>query len=323
MRTVSFRLADFQKAVIPLGFVGENEHTRVLIDAKKMFDEYPTAVASLTVLPPAGEAYPAVVTRDGDIVVWDIVDSDLIYDGTGEIQLSFSVNDVIAKSYICRIKINRSLVPTDYIPSPIDDWLTRANAALAEIPETIDEALQEAKDSGEFDGQDGAPGADGADGFSPTVSVTEITGGHQLTVTDAEGDHTFSVMDGADGAAGQDGQDGQDGFSPRATVTKSGSTATITITDATGTTTQTISDGATGPQGPQGPKGDTGEVSQAEFDDLAEDVSDLKKEITTLNGNWDDVLELLADVKEALENDDPDAAINLIDTFLIDHGHLA
>lgn len=50
-------------------------------------------------------------------------------------------------------------------------------------------------------GQNGQDGADGADGVSPTVTIGTITGGHSVTITDA--DHptgqTFNVMDGEDG----------------------------------------------------------------------------------------------------------------------------
>ncbi len=48
----------------------------------------------------------------------------------------------------------------------------------------------------------GADGSDGEDGFSPTVTVTAITGGHRVTITDANGAHTFDVMDGEDGQGG-------------------------------------------------------------------------------------------------------------------------
>ena len=34
------------------------------------------------------------------------------------------------------------------------------------------------------------------DGFSPTVDVTPISGGHKVTITDKEGQHSFDVMDG-------------------------------------------------------------------------------------------------------------------------------
>lgn len=76
-------------------------------------------------------------------------------------------------------------------------------------------------------------GEDGADGVSPSVSVTTITGGHKVTITDAEGSHAFNVMDGEKGEQGEpgqdgakgdkgdpgdDGADGEDGFSPIITV---------------------------------------------------------------------------------------------------------
>lgn len=62
--------------------------------------------------------------------------------------------------------------------------------------------LDGAKGNPGQDGQDGAPGADGEDGYSPTVSVEEITGGHRVTITDAEGSHAFDVMDGQGGGEG-------------------------------------------------------------------------------------------------------------------------
>lgn len=57
-------------------------------------------------------------------------------------------------------------------------------------------------------GPQGAAGADGEagqDGFSPTVAVTAITGGHQVSITDAAGTKSFSVLDGEDGQDGADG----------------------------------------------------------------------------------------------------------------------
>ena len=47
----------------------------------------------------------------------------------------------------------------------------------------------------------GADGEDGADGISPTVTVTDITGGHRVKISDINGNHTFDVMDGVDGNA--------------------------------------------------------------------------------------------------------------------------
>lgn len=47
--------------------------------------------------------------------------------------------------------------------------------------------------NGEFNGKDGA---DGKDGVSPTIKITDITGGHRVSITDAVGTKSFDVMDG-------------------------------------------------------------------------------------------------------------------------------
>ena len=50
----------------------------------------------------------------------------------------------------------------------------------------------------------GAAGQDGADGVSPEVTIATITGGHTVTITDADhpSGQSFNVMDGQDGSAG-------------------------------------------------------------------------------------------------------------------------
>ena len=101
----------------------------------------------------------------------------------------------------------------------------------AVISEEVTAALREAKKNGDFNG------ANGADGVSPTVSVSAITGGKRITITDKNGTKTADVMDG---------QDGTDGFSPSVNVSKSGKVTTITIADKNGSRTATINDGADG-----------------------------------------------------------------------------
>lgn len=56
-------------------------------------------------------------------------------------------------------------------------------------------------------------GDTGDDGFSPVVTVTTITGGHEVSIEDANSTQTFDVMDGQEGAPGvgvpSGGTDGQ------------------------------------------------------------------------------------------------------------------
>ena len=89
----------------------------------------------------------------------------------------------------------------------------------------------------------GEKGKDGTNGVSPTVSVTETTNGHTVSITDVNGTQSFDVTNG------RNGTNGTNGVSPTVTVTKEGKVATITCTDVNGTTTATISDGADGQGG--------------------------------------------------------------------------
>lgn len=105
------------------------------------------------------------------------------------------------------------------------------------------------------DGQDGAPGADGKDGVSPSVTVTAITGGHTIAITDATKTVTFTVLDGIDGQDGANGQDGADGHSPVVTASKSGKVTTVSVD---GTAIATINDGEDGQNGQDGADGTDG-----------------------------------------------------------------
>lgn len=58
------------------------------------------------------------------------------------------------------------------------------------------------------DGVNGTDGINGIDGVSPTVEVTEITGGHNVAITDKNGTKTFDVLNGKDGASGSGGGGG-------------------------------------------------------------------------------------------------------------------
>ena len=95
-----------------------------------------------------------------------------------------------------------------------------------------------------------AQGANGDDGVSPTVTVTSITGGHRVTITDK--DHPsgmqFDVMNGAKGDKGDaftyadftpqqlaslKGEKGDNGTSPVVSISAITGGNAVTITDAT------------------------------------------------------------------------------------------
>ena len=112
-----------------------------------------------------------------------------------------------------------------------------------------------------MDGTDGQNGTNGTDGVSPTVTVTDITGGHQVSITDASSTQTFNVMNGADGRDGTNGTNGTDGVSPTIDVVTITGGHRVDITDAQGSESFTVMDGADGQDGTNGQDGVSPTVS--------------------------------------------------------------
>lgn len=113
-----------------------------------------------------------------------------------------------------------------------------------------------------FDGQEGQPGKDGKDGASPVISVSNIAGGHRITIIDSAGKTNFDVMDGSDGQTPQkgvdyfDGQDGKDGTSVTVSnvseSSASGGTNVVTFSDGKKVSIKNGKDGQNGEDGSNG-----------------------------------------------------------------------
>lgn len=197
MKTVSIRFSDMdKKTLLYLGYVGENLHRRILIDCKREFEEMPGAIPALVVTAPNGLKYPVDVTVEGNTVIWDITNSDLIHEGNGEIQLALTKDEEVGKSAVCRTKVDKSIEPDGEAPDPIENWLIRAENLLEEIPEEIADAIEEAKASGMFDGV-----GISSIGYVRTVGQVNI---YRINLTDGSF-YDFEVSNGEDGQPGTNG----------------------------------------------------------------------------------------------------------------------
>ena len=243
------KLDELRDKIIPIGFVGENLYKSIVFVCDKVFGEYPNAIPALTLAYVGHDPFPVIVTRDGDNVVWNVTSNDLSYSGDGEIQLTFVQDSVVKKSFIGHVEAARSLMPKTPRPSSIDDWITAAEAVIGEIPETIMAALQEAKESGEFDGV-GIESIEktSTSGLVDTYTIT-FTNGDTKTFDVTNGRDGIDGKDGKDGADGKDGTDGEDGVGISSIVktSTSGLVDTYTITMTNGdTATFTVTNGRDG-----------------------------------------------------------------------------
>jgi len=95
--------------------------------------------------------------------------------------------------------------------------------------------------------------------LSPTASVSDITDGARITVTDKNGTTSEDIYDGDTGPAGATGPVGPQGpQGPKGDTGATGPQGSQGETGATGATGPQGPKGDTGATGPQGPQGETG-----------------------------------------------------------------
>lgn len=185
MRTVTYKLDDLKDVVIHIGRAEENLATRVRIDAGKVFAEYPAAVPTMKVINPAGTVYGREVSRDGDLVIWDVTESDLAAEGQGEMQLTFTENSVIVKSADARTEVCRSIVGGTTPPDPVQDWIDRAEEVLEEVEDAFPEGgttgqVLAKKSNADFDTEWVDQGSGGTTDYTDLENKPQI-GGVTLT----------------------------------------------------------------------------------------------------------------------------------------------
>ena len=192
MKTKTYKLKDLEKVVIGLGYVGENDHTRVVIDAGEVFGDHPQATVGMAVVPPMGERFPVTVSRDGDNVEWTVKNSVLVCDGDGLFQLTFVEGSEIIKSCRGRFRVKESIPDGGVAPDPIQDWIDEANEVVEEAREAAAAAEHQPRI--------------GQDGYWEIWDLQEEA--YVTTGVKAQGEQ------GDPGPAGEDGAPGQDGHTP-------------------------------------------------------------------------------------------------------------
>ena len=154
-RVQNFNLKNLETKVINLGYVGENVHTQIVIECSEVLWDYPNAEASMVVQPPRGDLYPVEVTREENNIIWEITASDVVYAGSGRVQLTFTNDGEIVKSAVGTTRISGSIEATGEAPEPLQNWMDQAEetahqialTAKDEVIEQIQDAAEEARES--------------------------------------------------------------------------------------------------------------------------------------------------------------------------------
>lgn len=188
MNIIRENLNNISSVNFDIGFVGEKNHTRVIINCAPVFHSNPNAVATMAAKPPVGDIYPVVLTRDGKNVIWDVSESDIAYAGSGEFQLTFTEGSgdsaEIIKTVYGSYSIKESMGATGDPPTPLENWLEQAQEVLSDL-QSFDEISASATAL--------------AAGASPTAEITEVEGHKNIALgipAGASGEMTVETVTG-------------------------------------------------------------------------------------------------------------------------------
>ena len=233
MITINAKFSQEMQSLGLIGRVGENASRQIVFDCSEVLTEF-SGASILCVLRRSKDEMPytADVTMSGTNATLTLTDTDLAVAGYLNIELRAIKNGVVYKSSVFTGTVALSLYgDADKPGEVVRDVLDRVDAALnaaeatknqlelalgdvttavgsantaAENAQTVADTVQAKLDNGDFVGATGPAGSTGADGVSPTVAVSKTGKVATVTITDKDGEHTFTVNDGADGLGSGD-----------------------------------------------------------------------------------------------------------------------
>lgn len=132
--------------ILILGLCGENLARGIKFDFTEWSTIYGNQGSVQLIVKRAKDniLYPVVLEISGTKALWSITNSDTLYEGMGECQLQYIIDDVIVKSITWKTRVMYSLGETDCCPQPPEkSWVD----AVLEMGAKAIEAAEKAEDS--------------------------------------------------------------------------------------------------------------------------------------------------------------------------------
>lgn len=227
-----------------IAYQGENKRQQVRFDLADIMGEFPGGTAVLAVLR-NGDADPvpaAETAMDGTSLIWTVTAWECAVEGFVYAQVTYAVDQVVAKTRIWRFDVKNSLVVSGAEPEEWADLVGQLVTAAAGVNTAIEAAQEQLRQY---------------------VAAAEAA---QRAAEEAVGQYDDMTATATGLAAGS---------APTAEIDHSGSAPVLRLGIPAG---ERGADGAQGPQGergpagPAGPKGDPGEAADV-IDDTAASTS--------------------------------------------------
>lgn len=198
-----------------LGYDGENNARELQFGLGKWRQAWPDATPHMIFQREGDkEPYPVVTQMEGDTIKWIVKRYDTAIVGSGTMWVVFLDihEDLVGMTPPTQIIVHDGpdLIDGDTPPEMTPPWMMQVleqadyiRETAAKVPETIETALREAKESGEFDGPQGIQGEKGDKGDTGAQGPQGIQG--------EKGDKGDTGPQGPQGIQGPRGEKGEAG----------------------------------------------------------------------------------------------------------------
>ena len=252
---------------VRIAYQGENKRQQVRFDLADIMGEFPGGTAVLAILR-SGDTDPVPAAEveldtDGKALVWTVTAWECAVEGFVYAQVTYVVDDVVAKTRIWRFDVKNSLVVSGAEPEEWADLVGQLVTAAAGVNTAIEAASEQLRQY-----VADAEAAESAAAQSATAAGTAQAAAEtaQRAAEEAVGQYDDMTATATGLAAGS---------APTAEIDHTGSAPVLRLGIPAG---ERGADGAQGPQGergpagPAGPKGDPGEAADV-IDDTAASTS--------------------------------------------------
>ena len=127
--------ADGVHVTIPIGRVGERNVRTVEFDISDWITKFGEGSVSLLIRRSKEDVvYPALISRDGQTVTWNVSDTDTAVKGIGKGELIYTVNDKVKKGTVFNFMVSDALTGTsENPPEPYKTYVEKVVEAVGKI----------------------------------------------------------------------------------------------------------------------------------------------------------------------------------------------
>lgn len=129
--------------LLNLGRQGDNDAQVYGINYAALRERYGEGTLTLAVKRRTdSQPYPVALDQSGATAVWTVSATDTAVEGNGEAQFTYTVDGVVKKTVVYKMKVERSLQPlSETPPEPFDNWLDELNQMGGQIVTAKNDAL--------------------------------------------------------------------------------------------------------------------------------------------------------------------------------------